>query len=385
MNCLGDRQLGRVQCDLLNLNMVARPNGKTNGRNGPLARASAGTTEYTPRVAWHYERVPNHLHIDTKVLARWPRHHRLGTNDGCWRRRRWNLASGGLKVASLLSGGSCRTATKPLTGSLILSLYILQSHCFLLLLHIQQLNIILHHYSTSFNKHLITMLKEKSKATTTDKDAATDVMYHTSQVMKLENDNFTLLISDDEKKTQKADLAEHQSIKSVIFWVKIVFVINEVIESAIDSFNSLNESLYITCKIVTKILMNWTFSIRFNIKLHQVTSSLFKSCLSVHDILHNWIFRLHSNSDIRDILIMNYSNMSQLCTSYFEIMFFAYNLKNSKIKNLRQEEWMILLEFIFKSISAHTQLILLEATARQTFEPVQLSGSLTLKIILHLS
>ncbi len=70
MNCLGDRQLGRVQCDLLDLNIVARPNGKTNGRNGPLARASVDTTEYTPLVAWYYERVLNHLHIDTKVLAR---------------------------------------------------------------------------------------------------------------------------------------------------------------------------------------------------------------------------------------------------------------------------------------------------------------------------
>ena len=237
---------------------------------------------------------------------------------------------------------------------LILSLYILQSHCFLLLLHIQQLNIILHHYSTSFNKHLITMLKEKSKATTTDKDAATDVMYHTSQVMKLENDNFTLLISDDEKKTQKADLAEHQSIKSVIFWVKIVFVINEVIESAIDSFNSLNESLYITCKIVTKILMNWTFSIRFDIKLHQVTSSLFKSCFFVHDILHNWVFRLHSNSNIREIIIVIYLNMSLSHTFYFKFMFFTYNIDDSKIKNLHQDEWMTLLEFIFRLISTHT-------------------------------
>jgi hypothetical protein len=61
------------------------------------------------------------------------------------------------------------------------------------------------------------MLKEKFKATMIDKDAATDVMYHTSRAMKLENDNFTLLISDDEKKTQKADLIEHQNIKSVIF------------------------------------------------------------------------------------------------------------------------------------------------------------------------
>jgi len=100
------------------------------------------------------------------------------------------------------------------------------------------------------------MLKEKFKATTTDKDAATDIMYYTSQAMKLGNDNFTLFISNDKKKMQKADLAEHQSIKFIIFQVKIVFEINEVIESAIDSFNFLNESLYITCKIVTKILMN---------------------------------------------------------------------------------------------------------------------------------
>jgi hypothetical protein len=49
------------------------------------------------------------------------------------------------------------------------------------------------------------MLKEKFKATTTDKDAAVDVMYHTSQTIKLENDNFTFLISDDKKKTQNAE------------------------------------------------------------------------------------------------------------------------------------------------------------------------------------
>jgi hypothetical protein len=61
------------------------------------------------------------------------------------------------------------------------------------------------------------MLKEKFKVTMTDKDAATDIMYHTFQAMKLENKNFTFLISDDEKKMQKADLAEHQNIKSVIF------------------------------------------------------------------------------------------------------------------------------------------------------------------------
>ncbi len=100
------------------------------------------------------------------------------------------------------------------------------------------------------------MFKEKFKATLIDKDAATNVMYHTSQAMKLENDNFTTLILNDEKMMQKADLTEHQSIKSVIFWAKIIFKINEVVESAIDAFNSLNKSLYVTCKIVTKILIN---------------------------------------------------------------------------------------------------------------------------------
>jgi len=53
------------------------------------------------------------------------------------------------------------------------------------------------------------MFKEKFKATSTDKDATTNIMYHTSQVMKLENDNFTIFISNDEKMMQKADLAEH--------------------------------------------------------------------------------------------------------------------------------------------------------------------------------
>jgi len=75
-------------------------------------------------------------------------------------------------------------------------------------------------------------------------------------MMKLENDNFITFILNDEKMMQKADLAEHQSIKSVIFQIKIIFKINEVVESAIDAFNSLNENLYVTCKIVTKILMN---------------------------------------------------------------------------------------------------------------------------------
>ncbi len=53
------------------------------------------------------------------------------------------------------------------------------------------------------------MFKEKFKATSTDKDAATDIMYHTSWMMKLENDNFTTFISNDEKMMQKADLTEH--------------------------------------------------------------------------------------------------------------------------------------------------------------------------------
>ena len=100
------------------------------------------------------------------------------------------------------------------------------------------------------------MFKEKFKAISIDKDAATDIMYHTSQAMKLENDNFNILILNDEKMMQKADLAEHQSIRSVIFRAKIFFKINKVVKLAIDAFNSLNESLYITCKIVMKILMN---------------------------------------------------------------------------------------------------------------------------------
>jgi len=74
--------------------------------------------------------------------------------------------------------------------------------------------------------------------------------------MKLENDNCIILISDDEKMTQKANLAEHQSIKSVIFQIKIIFKINKVIKSTIDAFDFLNENFYITCKIVMKILMN---------------------------------------------------------------------------------------------------------------------------------
>jgi len=61
------------------------------------------------------------------------------------------------------------------------------------------------------------MFKEKSKVTSINKDAATDIMYHTSQAMKLENDNFITFILNDEKMMQKANLAEHQNIRSVIF------------------------------------------------------------------------------------------------------------------------------------------------------------------------
>jgi len=61
------------------------------------------------------------------------------------------------------------------------------------------------------------MFKEKFKVTLIDKDAVTDVMYHTSQAMKLENNNFTIFILNNEKMMQKVDLAEHQSIRFVIF------------------------------------------------------------------------------------------------------------------------------------------------------------------------
>jgi len=58
------------------------------------------------------------------------------------------------------------------------------------------------------------MFKKKFKATLINKDAATDIMYHTSQAIKLENNNFTIFISNDKKMMQKANLAEHQSIKA---------------------------------------------------------------------------------------------------------------------------------------------------------------------------
>ncbi len=100
------------------------------------------------------------------------------------------------------------------------------------------------------------MLKEKFKVTTTEKDAATNVVYYTSRAMKLKNNNFINLISDDEKKTQKVNIAKYHNIKFVIFRVKIIFNINEVIKSVINSFNALNNNLYVTYKIITKILMN---------------------------------------------------------------------------------------------------------------------------------
>ncbi len=100
------------------------------------------------------------------------------------------------------------------------------------------------------------MLKEKFKAITTEKDAATNVVYYTSRAMKLKNNNFINLISDDEKKTQKVNIIKYYNIKPVIFRVKIIFNINKVIKLVIDSFNASNNNLYVTYKIITKILMN---------------------------------------------------------------------------------------------------------------------------------
>ncbi len=100
------------------------------------------------------------------------------------------------------------------------------------------------------------MLKEKFKAITIEKDAAINVVYYTSRAIKLKNDNFINLISDDEKKTQKVSIAKYHNIKSVIFRAKIIFNINEVIKLIINSFNASNDNLYVTYKIITKILMN---------------------------------------------------------------------------------------------------------------------------------
>ncbi len=61
------------------------------------------------------------------------------------------------------------------------------------------------------------MLKEKFKATTTEKDAAINVMYYTSRAIKLKNNNFINFILNDEKKTQKISIIKYHSIKPVIF------------------------------------------------------------------------------------------------------------------------------------------------------------------------
>ncbi len=74
--------------------------------------------------------------------------------------------------------------------------------------------------------------------------------------MKLKNNNFINFISDDEKKTQKVNIAKYYNIKSVIFRVKIIFNINEIIKLIINSFNASNNDLYVTYKIITKILIN---------------------------------------------------------------------------------------------------------------------------------
>ncbi len=61
------------------------------------------------------------------------------------------------------------------------------------------------------------MLKEKFKAITTEKDAAINVVYYISRAMKLKNNNFINLISDDEKKTQKVSIIKYYNIKFVTF------------------------------------------------------------------------------------------------------------------------------------------------------------------------
>ncbi len=100
------------------------------------------------------------------------------------------------------------------------------------------------------------MLKEKFKAITTEKDAAINVLYYTSRAMKLKNNNFINLILNDKKKTQKVNIAKYYSIKFIIFRAKIIFNINKVIKLVINSFNALNNDLYVIYKIITKILIN---------------------------------------------------------------------------------------------------------------------------------
>ncbi len=74
--------------------------------------------------------------------------------------------------------------------------------------------------------------------------------------MKLKNNNFINLNLNDKKKTQKVNIAEYHNIKSVIFRAKIIFNIKSVIKSVINSFNASNNNLYVTYKIMIKILMN---------------------------------------------------------------------------------------------------------------------------------
>ncbi len=74
--------------------------------------------------------------------------------------------------------------------------------------------------------------------------------------MKFKNNNFINFILNDEKKTQKLSIAKYHNIKPVIFRVKIIFNINKVIKLIINSFNALNNDLYVIYKIITKILMN---------------------------------------------------------------------------------------------------------------------------------
>ncbi len=100
------------------------------------------------------------------------------------------------------------------------------------------------------------MLKEKFKAITTEKDAAADVVYYTSRAMKLKKNNLINFILNDKKKTQKVNIIKYYNIKFIIFRVKIIFNINEIIKSVINSFNTLNNDLYVIYKIITKILMN---------------------------------------------------------------------------------------------------------------------------------
>ncbi len=100
------------------------------------------------------------------------------------------------------------------------------------------------------------MFKKKFKAITIEKDVTTNVMYYISRAMKFKNNNFINFILNDKKKTQKINIAKYYSMKSVIFRVKIIFNINKVIKLIINSFNALNNDVYVIYKIIIKILMN---------------------------------------------------------------------------------------------------------------------------------